>query len=159
MFTSQGGGVVLAGPKIDTAAIEGKINLVVFREIGKFPNMCNLKTLKYWQDAIKAICFAETEFNPCEKYFEKTMGYYSCGLMQLSVEDNSVYDFETKLNNENILEIETNVKCGMHILDKLVKRNRTIIFNDGNYWAVLQPKNKRHQVFLKKFNEYQGRNL
>lgn len=109
----------------------------------------------YWQSVIKAICFAESNFNPRERFFEDSMGYYSEGLMQLSYEDCKAYSFPLDKSKNEIFDIEKNIQLGMIILNRLVRKHGDFIFNSGNYWAVLQPKNKRHQVFINKFNEYQ----
>lgn len=123
--------------------------------IPRYENLLkNRNDFKYWQAVVKAICFAESNFNPRERFFEDSMGYYSEGLMQLSYEDCRAYGFPlNKIKNE-IFDIEKNIQLGMIILDRLVKNHGKFIFNSGNYWAVLQPKNKRHSVFLKKFHEY-----
>lgn len=112
-----------------------------------------INTLRYWQDVVVAICFAESNYNRFEYYFEETMGYPSLGLMQLSYEDCKAYGFALDKSKNEIFDVEKNIHLGMIILSRLVSKNKTIVFNDGNYWAVLQPKNKRHQVFLKKFYE------
>jgi membrane-bound lytic murein transglycosylase MltF len=145
---------VLPPPIVDHGAIEKQIDDVVMKNISKHKNICNFKNLKYWQSLIKAVCFAESNFNPNEIFYEKTMGYNSCGLMQLSVQDSKYYPFN--LTDENIFDVEKNISAGMIILNRLMPKYCNPIFNDGNYWAVLQPKNKRHQIFLKKFNEYMG---
>lgn len=110
--------------------------------------------VRYWQSVVKAICFAESNFNPRERFFERSMGYYSEGLMQLSYEDCKAYGYHLNKSKEDIFDVEKNIHLGMIILNRLVRRHRKFIFNDGNYWAVLQPKNKRHQVYRDKFNEY-----
>lgn len=111
-------------------------------------------TLRYWQDVVLAICFAESSFNRFERFFEDSMGYYSEGLMQLSYEDCKFYHFPLDKTKNEIFDVEKNIHLGMIILNLLVRKNGDYIFDKGNYWAVLQPKNKRHKVFLKKFWEY-----
>lgn len=146
--------VLPAAAPIDSSAIEKQIDEIVWKNISKHKNICSFKNLKYWQSLIKAVCFAESNFNPRETYFEKTMGYYSCGLMQLSVQDSQFYPFV--LTDENIFDVEKNITSGLIILNRLMQKYGNPIFDNGNYWSTLQPKNKRHQIFLNKFNEYMG---
>ena len=126
----------------------------------------------YWVAVIKAVCYAESSFDTLSRYVETGLGKdvvtkkqnTSEGLMQLSYQDakyhgcpfnwdedknKSDYD-ETK----TIFDISNNIYCGLLILDKLVGKKGHYIFNDGNYWAVLKPNNKRHKVFLEKFREF-----
>lgn len=143
---------------------EQRIREVVYyfmTDMNNWENYNNLwgkkPSIRYWQDVVLAICFAESSFNKYESYFEKSMGYYSLGLMQLSYEDCRAYKYPLDKSKEEIFDVTKNIELGLIILNRLVKRYDDFIFNDGNYWAVLQPKNKRHKVFLDKFNEYQGR--
>lgn len=133
----------------------------IMSDTNKWDNYNNLwgevPSIKYWENVVLAICFAESSFNKYESYFEKTMGYYSLGLMQLSYEDCRAYKYPLDKSKDEIFEVRKNIELGLIILNRLVGRYGHYIFNDGNYWAVLQPKNKRHKVFLDKFNEYQGR--
>lgn len=148
-----------AVPKISTDEIESRIENEVYKCLTredwhlKFLENFNAD-LFYWQSVIKAICFAESNFNPRERFFEDSMGYYSEGLMQLSYEDCKAYGFPLDKSKDEIFDIEKNIQLGMIIMNRLIRNNGRFIFNDGNYWAVLKPRNKRHQVFLKKFKEY-----
>lgn len=140
--------------------IEDKCDETIKYQLESAPNFFNnlykfRNNIKYWQVIIKSIIFAESEFNQFERYYENDLGYYSEGLMQLSIEDNRYYDIG--LTKNNILLIEPNIKAGMIILDTLIKNHGGFIFNDGNYWSTLQPKNKRHQIFLDRVKFYQNR--
>lgn len=146
--------------KVDVSMIEYQIDGIVFDFInqGKGNALLNFNTsMKYWQSVIKAICFAESNFNRFERFFEDSMGYYSEGLMQLSYQDCPRYNYYLDKSKDEIFDVEKNITLGLIILNTLVKRKGAYIFNDGNYWAVLQPKNKRHKVFLAQFNEYMNR--
>jgi hypothetical protein len=145
--------------KINTKLVEDAIDIVVALNFNStnFKFLFNYSnSLRYWQSVIKAIAFAESGFNPNEYYFERTMGYPSMGLLQLSYEDYQRYQFSS---DKGLYDIETNIKLGMIILNRLVAIHQKYIFNENNYWAVLQPKNKRHQVFLNKLREYIGGEL
>jgi hypothetical protein len=156
--------------------IELEIDFIVETNLKNFSHLEWISSSpKYWQAAIKAICYAESSFNPFETYWEKTLGdhgidpvngskYLSEGLMQLSYSDKEHYscDFDWKADKnkseydqtKTIFNIEKNIMCGMKILDELIRKHGNFIFNDGNYWAVLMPRNKRHQIFKDKFNQY-----
>ena len=87
------------------------------------------------------------------------------GLLQLSYQDSKYHacDFDWSTDrkksafdlSKSIFDIQKNIRCGMMIMDKLVKKRGTYIFDSGNYWAVLKPNNKRHKVFLNAFKKYQ----
>ncbi len=138
--------------------IEKQIDMIVLISLTKPTNCQNMlnfnSNIKYWQAVIKAICSAESDFNPNESYYEDTMGYYSLGLMQLSYEDYEAYDFILDPNKNRLCEVELNIKLGMIILDKLIARHGAFEINNGNYWSTLEPKNKRHQDYLDAFNKY-----
>jgi hypothetical protein len=155
---SSSSGTSSPAPARDTQDVEKQIDIVV-REFFISDRGIKLlwlnSSINFWQSVVKAICFAESSFNPRERFFETSMGYFSEGLMQLSYEDCKAYHFPLDKSKNEIFSIEKNVTLGLIILDKLVQNHGKFIFNSGNYWAVLQPKNKRHQVFLDKFNQYQ----
>lgn len=162
--------------------IEDAIDTVVCKYIVGCKNLLALNAdLFYWQAVVKAICYAESEFNLFETFFEKDlankygldpvtgMRYLSEGLMQLSYSDAISYhcDFDLKADRtksekdptKSIFDAEKNIQCGLTILNKMVEKHGHFIFNSGNYWATLKPSNKRHKVYLNKFNEYQGGHL
>lgn len=142
-------------PILTKSEIEIKIHDYVVRNISKFQNLVEFNCRdSYWASVVLAICSAESGFNRFDRYYESTMGYYSEGLMQLSYEDCPVYNFPLDKSKNEIFEIEKNIELGLIILDRLVKSHGHYIFNSGNYWAVLQPKNKRHIEFIKAFEKY-----
>lgn len=159
--------------------IESQIDQVVATYLLKCNYLLALNSsIKYWQSVIKSICYAESSFNPYETYYESGladkngndpatgMRYLSEGLMQLSYSDAlpnryaCEFDITTDKNktekdhSKTIFSVQKNIECGMKILDKLVGKYHKFIYDDGNYWAVLKPSNKRHQIYLDKFNEY-----
>ena len=89
--------------------------------------------------------------------------YLSEGLLQLSYSDKNYYgcefDWEADQNklasdhSKSIFDPKKNIKCGVVILDRLIKKKKTPFFNSGHYWAVLKPKNKRHKDFKWYFNK------
>lgn len=156
--------------------IEKQIDEVVKNKLPSCLNLLKFNpSLHYWQSVIKAICKAESNFNVLETYWEKDLGnngydkvtgakYLSEGLMQLSYSDHKYYacefDWEADKNkpehseDKSIFNVRKNIECGMIILNKLVGINRHYIYNVGNYWAVLKPNNKRHEVFLEALDYY-----
>ena len=124
---------------------------------GNYTNLMNYKNdLNYWANFIVAVCFAESNYNTFETYMETApLNYLSLGLMQLSYIDQKYYSF-CDIQGGKIFEPYNNIHCGIGILDRLVGKKKTPIFNADHYWAVLKPKNKRHKVFLNKFNQLQG---
>lgn len=176
-LSSNSGSISMPAPAPrPRSEIEKEIDKIVADNILGCWNLINISSSsKFWQSAVKAICYAESSFNPFETYWEKTLGnhgvdpvngskYLSEGLMQLSYSDKEIYscafDWSKDKNKsekdptKTIFNIENNIKCGLKILDKLVGKHGNFIFNDGNYWAVLMPRNKRHRVFKNKFNQY-----
>ena len=132
--------------------------------------------VSYWQAVVKAIIKAESDFNIISTFWEKDLGnngydkvtgrkYLSEGLMQLSYSDARYYDaceFDWDLDknkDENdvtktIFTPTRNIGCGLAILNSMVRRNGTFIYDKGNYWAVLKPSNKRHKVFQAALQNY-----
>jgi hypothetical protein len=143
-----------------------------------YPNLEHFDSdTKYWQNVVKAICYAESNFNMISTFWEKDLGkngydkvtgmkYLSEGLMQLSYSDAKYYncDFDLAIDRKKdeydqtktIFNPLKNISCGLNILDKMVGKNGGYIFNTNNYWAVLKPNNKRHKVFLEKLREYEN---
>lgn len=156
--------------------IEMAIDSIVEREIGFCMHLWTLvPEIKYWQSVFKALAFAESNFKLNCRYVEPpSLGKdavtgkqnTSEGLLQLSYQDSRFhgcsFDWDSDKNknafdlSKSIFDIQKNITCGLMIMNKLVGKKGHYVFNDGNYWAVLKPKNKRHEVFIKKFNQYQG---
>ena len=156
--------------------IENEIDSVVSERFAMSPNLEALRnSVSFWQSVFKALAYAESGFNTECRYVEPpSLGKdavtgrqnTSEGLLQLSYQDAKYHGCnfnweEDKFKNDKditktIFNIENNISGGMMIMDKLVKKKGHFIFNDGNYWAVLKPNNKRHKVFVEKFNQYQA---
>ena len=153
--------------------IEKQIDEVVKGFLSNCPNLLKFNPqLFYWQSVLKAIAYAESSFNVFERYVETGLGKdavtgkqnVSEGLLQLSYQDAKYHQapFSWALDlakadtdpTKTIFDVKNNIIGGMMILDKLVGKNKHYIYNQGNYWAVLKPENKRHEVFLNKLNYY-----
>lgn len=156
--------------------IEKQIDEVVANKLPSCFYLLRLNpNVSYWQGVIKALAYAESSFNVLETFWEKDLGdngydrvngskYLSEGLTQLSYSDKQYYQCEfdweadkhkdEKDPTKSIFDVRKNIECAMTILNKAVKREGKFIFNSGNYWAVLKPSNKRHQVFLNRVKYY-----
>ena len=158
----------------DVGNLEKRIDEIVLKTIPMMGNLINFKPdTRYWQSVFKALAYAESGFKLNCRYVEPpSLGKdaitgiqnTSEGLLQLSYQDSKYHscDFEWNVDKnkssfdltKTIFDIEKNITCGMQIMNKLVGKKGHYIFNDGNYWAVLKPKNNRHVVFLDRFNKY-----
>lgn len=159
--------------KLVPADIEQQIDEAVKEYLSQCPNLLFFNSsLFYWQSVIKAIAKAESNFNILERYEEKGLGKdavtgkqnFSEGLLQLSYQDakyhGANFDWSIDKNKsaydktKTIFNVKNNIQAGMIILNKLVGLNKHFIYNKGNYWAVLKPENKRHEVFLEALAKY-----
>lgn len=162
------------GSMISASDLERKIDEIVFKSIPHMGNLINFKAdTHYWQSVFKALAYAESSFKLNCRYVEPpSLGKdavtgiqnTSEGLLQLSYQDSKYHscDFDWNIDKrkssfdltKTIFDIEKNITCGMKIMDKLVGKKGHYVFNDGNYWAVLKPNNKRHKTFMNKFKKY-----
>lgn len=160
-------------PATSRTETELEIDKVVSDFLPKMGNLINFQSsTKYWQSVFKALAFAESDFKLNSRYVETGLGKdavtgvqnTSEGLLQLSYQDAKYHSCEfdwsvdKKLDardlSKTIFNLRKNIQCGMIIMNKLIVKNGTYIFNSGNYWAVLKPNNSRHSVFKKKFDSY-----
>jgi hypothetical protein len=159
--------------KVPTTQVELQIDIVVESYIDECLNLLNLNPNRSdWQKIFKAIAFAESSFNVAERYVETELGKdavtgkqnTSEGLFQMSYQDAKYHQCEFDWNvdkykdhtapEKTIFNIRRNTECAMKVLDKLVAKHGDYIFDNGHYWAVLKPSNKRHKVFLDKLHSY-----
>lgn len=128
----------------------------------------------YWICFFKAVAKAESNLDPFNTYWERNlnggvdpitgMKYLSEGLLQLSYVDAKWHgcpfcidtdrDKKSDDKTKTIFNPENNLKCGVIILNKLMKKHKTPFWNKGHYWAVLKPSNSRHKVFKMYLNKY-----
>jgi hypothetical protein len=148
-------------PKLKPAEIVAELEIqLTLREIispVKHPSLFLYNSDKeYWVNFITAMCYVESGYNRNLIYMEPAPLYYeSIGLLQLSYVDENHYTF-CDLTGEKIFDISNNLYCGVGILNILVGKFGTPIFNNGHYWSVLQPKRPQHAKFLAKFKQLQG---
>lgn len=153
--------------------LELKIDLYVQSNISKYPNLSKFKNdLSFWKNHFKALAFAESSFNQTETYIEDlgidrvtgkkntSEGYYQMSY-QDSVIHGCAFDWSVdkkkamKDKDKTIFNLERNLECAMIVTNKQLAV-RGVLFTDGKpyYWSVLDQKNPRHQVYLKKLNSY-----
>ena len=132
----------------------------------------------YWESSLGVSCLEVWNNEQCDKFIAdwnskntrkasknkkgwdkatKTF-YLSEGLLQLSYSDKNYYgcDFDWELDKDklasdhskSIFNPKKNIKCGVIILNRLLKKKKTPFFSSGHYWAVLKPRNKRHKDFM-----------
>lgn len=130
----------------------------------KYKNMSRGQRIEFWVHFISAVTKFESGYKPNTRYHESTFNYkdsvtgenvYSEGLLQLSYQDGKSYKEcagvfnwnEDKLLSRTSLEKTIfdpmrNLYCGVRIMNRIIKSKKTLIFDSGNYWAVLRPTSK-----------------
>jgi hypothetical protein len=125
------------------------------------PNYSNLtrnEKLNFWVYLASAVAKYESDENPLDRYQESTMGIdpvtkqpvWSEGLLQLSYQDELNYPFcifnwaaDSKLSptdpNKTILQPDTNLLCGLQILNHQIANVGKIGATSDVYWSTLKP--------------------
>lgn len=108
----------------------------------KFKSLTKEQKAHVWSEMWVWIAYHESGWKPGTKYFEKTMGYYSEGLLQLSYIDKDwapYCKFPRKQDaQESILDPIINLDCGLKIMREQIKKKGKIIVSSGVYWAVIK---------------------
>lgn len=163
--------------KLIPSDIENQIDAIVHDRLINYKNLIKFNpNVIFWQSVIKAMAFAESSFNVLSRY-EEDLGLdavtgkknTSEGLLQLSYQDAKYHGckFDWAIDKsksaldktKTIFNVHNNIDGGLIILDKLMLKHGHYIYNTGNYWAVLKPENKRHNVFVNKFNYYMSQSV
>lgn len=101
-----------------------------------------------WIDAFSEfmvqVAFFESTWNPKNRYFETTMGYYSEGLFQMSVVDESWV--KCGFTKESIVDPEVNTRCAVKTLGKQIAKHKKIFISKGVYWAVIKDGGKYSRI-------------
>jgi len=116
-----------------------------------------------WARFVKAMAKAESNWNPNTFYVEKTIfdrhgkNVVSRGLLQISMESANGYGCNIKEARE-LHDPETNIKCGLKIMDKLIRRDGQVMGKkDGKwvglsrYWSVLREGGSGYKRFMKQY--------
>lgn len=133
----------------------------------KYSYLDKAQKIKFWTQLVAALTYRESNWNPRTRYPEKSLGIdpvtkkyvYSEGLMQLSYQDvnnykeyfNCEFNYKMDLNYEvtdlrrTILNPYNNLRCGILILNHLVKEHNKIALNSPYwYWSVLSTQNAKY---------------
>lgn len=102
----------------------------------KYESFSEAEKKNAWAELFVNVAYYESAWKPDTKYFEKTMGYYSEGLYQLSVVDESWA--KCGLTATTILEPITNIKCGVKIMARQITKKQNVFLSKGLYWAVIK---------------------
>ncbi|OUR98739.1 hypothetical protein A9Q84_04820 [Halobacteriovorax marinus] len=146
----------------NSSLLEDDLNLYDLRKVNcsNYNVLPRLDKKKFWALFMASISYFESSFNPAERYWESSMGKYSEGLLQLSIDDSDYYDF-CELNRTTILNPENNLSCGMSVMAKQISGSKRrpsgeLFPKSMFYWSVLtrvKMKNKVITFFNKRVNE------
>lgn len=162
-----------SNPQQSNKTVELKIEEIVGEYIHNCTSLLSINpSIDYWKCFIKALVYAESGFDLTCRYIEKGLEKdavtgnqnTSEGLTQMSYQDSEYHgcNFDWSIDkkksekdpSKTIFDIVNNIECCLIVLDKLAGKKGGVFFNDGHYWAVLKPENKRHNVFLTKLDSY-----
>ncbi len=124
----------------------------------KYRTLTDTQRLNFWGQLLAAISKFESNWNPASYFVETTMGLdpitgrqvASEGLLQLSYQDEKSYGLDCgfdwpidqQLKNSDsrktIFNPHFNLRCGIKILARQLKKQRAISTTSGVYWAVLK---------------------
>ena len=134
----------------------------------KFDDLNVGEKLNFWGQFIVAVAERESSWRPNTYYVETTMGtdpvtksqIASEGLLQLSYQDEKNHnldcgfdwDKDKKLHykdeNKTIFNPFLNLRCGIKILAKQLKKYDKIVISKGAYWSVIKEGHKSNKVSL-----------
>lgn len=122
----------------------------------KYNTLNNNQRLNFWGQLFAAIALPESSWNPIDRFTEKKFKYkdsvtglpvVSEGLLQLSYQDEKSHkldcgfdwnkDRNLTLEKRSILDPYQNLRCGIKIMAKLLKKYHAIQLSEGKYWSVL----------------------
>lgn len=100
------------------------------------------KRVGLWAAMFIELAWYESAFDPKCRYFEKTMGYYSVGLYQLSYEDNMP---GMDKSTDNLTDPKANIELAVREACKLLKSSGLIAKGQGSgsrgmaaYWSTMR---------------------
>lgn len=110
-------------------------------------NYANLENPKLaWAEMFVAIAFFESTWNPASRYFEKTMGYHSEGLFQMSYVDEPWTKCGFDAAKKNALDPIVNTKCAVKVLARQIDKSNLIMMSKGAYWAVIKDGSRYQKI-------------
>lgn len=115
-------------------------------------NMTKDQKINAIGELFSAIALHESTWDPKARTFEKSMGYYSEGLFQISYVDKEWLP-ECPINEKDpkasILDPKNNIKCAVEIMKRQVKKTGLYYLPKSSsyiYWAVILEGGKYQQI-------------
>lgn len=121
--------------------------------------------INFWGQLIAAISFYESAWNPTTRFEEKTLGIdpvtgttvFSEGLLQLSYQDQRwapwcEFDWPRDQNlsptdpRKTIFDPGINLRCGIGIMARQIRRLNLIVLRTGVYWAVIREEGRYQRI-------------
>jgi len=136
----------------------------------RYAQLSKTERLNFWGQLFAAVAKYESGWSPTSRYVETTMGtdpitgrqVASEGLLQLSYQDSVNYgqaacDFDWNKDRiysdtdarKTILDPYKNLRCGIKIMAKLLKKKQMISFETGVYWSTLRKGRPRVNDIIK----------
>lgn len=132
----------------------------------RFKDMTADQRLNFWGELFSGMAKYESGWDPASRYIEVTMGNDSItgqptaseGLLQLSYQDvpnyGGVCEFDwnkdknktTKDITRSILDPYKNLRCGIKIMARIIKKRGVIATDTGAYWAVIKKNGSHHKI-------------
>lgn len=106
---------------------------------------------KAWAELFVGMMLFESSWNPKLRFFETEMGYYSEGLFQLSVIDESW--IKCGLTKTSILTPIVNIKCGVKVMARQVYKKKKVFLKEGVYWSVIRDRPDKLDRMKKQVNK------
>ena len=112
-----------------------------------YSGLSESQQIKFWAELFVAIARFESNWKPHEIFREPPpLGVDSVGLLQLSYEDEPVYQLEHLDRSAASLEDPlVNLRCGVKIMSTLVAKDHVVAASDrgkhhggARYWSVLR---------------------
>ncbi len=105
----------------------------------------------FWLTLVASVASEESAFNPKTRYYERSLGEWSEGLMQLSISNQWHGEECNELDRFSILDPHTNLKCGVRILSNQLRGGRRRMANrifptSSYYWSTLTTPSKKNKV-------------
>lgn len=110
----------------------------------KYSSLDDAGKKEAWAHLMVAIAKPESSYVPTTRYFEKTMGYYSEGLYQLSTVDESWA--KCGLSKDTILKPDVNIRCAVKIMAGQIRKQGVVKASKGFYWSVIIPGGRYQKI-------------
>lgn len=143
--------------------IDGADDMATF--CPKYAEATKKQKINFWGQLFAAVAKFESSWKPTMRFHESTMGtdpvtkqpVYSEGLMQLSYQDtqweprcefNWAVDKNLPVQDprKTILDPYKNLRCGLLIMERQIRKHHKIAIDSGVYWAVLKLNGKYKKI-------------